>query len=214
MVIENNFYCEFGDIKELRGFKMNIKIGYLPNNIEIDYKKLEELAPDFYPEVSVFNKKLNGYVNKEVYRKYISYGVSPKFKETGKSYMFNNSQKEIPKQLENLLAFAKTLDSNINNVYVNWYKDGEDWIEPHSDCTKSLVEGSKIIILNLNEGEYRRTFKVKNKNNPRDSIEIILGDGMYLVMSAQEQTNYHHWVDKEDTKEGRISITFRAVAVD
>jgi len=96
-------------------------------------------------------------------------------------------------------------------VYINWYKDGQDYIEPHSDCINSLVPNSSILILNLNEGNYERTFKIEHKLNPKDNLNIRLLHNRVIILFTEYQTNYRHWVEQEDTSEGRISVTFRAV---
>lgn len=180
-------------------------------NTDINYQDLIELAPKEYPVVSVYNKVLDCYENVIVHRKYVSYGVSPEFKYTGKSYMFNNQVKDVPLVLNKLLEIAKHIDSRFNNIYVNWYADGNDYIDPHSDCINSLISGSPILIMNFNSGEFCRTFKLQSKINEADYKEILLTDKLGIILGSQEQTMYRHWVDKEDTHEGRISVTFRAV---
>lgn len=188
-----------------------MKILEVPEKFKMNYEDINKLAPDEYPVVSVFNKETNEYFDKQIFRKYISYGVSPKFKNTGKSYMFNNKGEGVPKELESSLEFARTVYPDTNNVYVNWYKDGEDHIEPHSDCVSSLRKGSPIIIVNLNEGEFERSFIVQSKSDPKDISRFSLRDRMVIVLDAHKQVDYRHWIGREDTKEGRISISFRTV---
>ena len=177
----------------------------------VEYSHLVGLAPTEYPQVSVYNKVSEEYELKTIYRKYMSYGKTPDFADTGKSYMFNNKSEDMPVIIQFLLNWAKGVDSRYNNVYVNWYKDGQDFIEPHSDCTNSLVPDSSIMIFNLNEGRYIRTFKIENKLNPEDIMDIPLLNGRAIILFTDDQTNYRHWVGQENTDEGRISITFRAV---
>lgn len=179
--------------------------------LKINYKDLLKLAPKDYSEVSAFNKILKQYEKRTVNRRYMSYGVSPKFRQTGKSYMFNNQQSNIPEELVDLLTFARTIDNTFNNIYINWYKDGNDYIDPHSDCVSGLEPGSFILIVNFNEGEYCRTFKIQYKEFPENYKEILLENGLAILLGSEEQTKYRHWVDKENTKEGRISVTFRTV---
>ena len=93
---------------------------------------------------------------------------------------------------------------------INYYRNGEDYIEPHSDCTAQLVPNSQIIIINLNEGKYERTFKIQHKNGGVVQ-EIKLTHGKCLMFNSKEQENYRHWVDQEPTEEGRISVTMRMV---
>ena len=187
---------------------MQIVEYHLPN---LDYDTLKALEPTNDSYVSVFNKTSNQYEDKMIYRKYKSYGISPTFKETNKSFMFNCQSLEIPKELEPYLQFAQSMDKGYNNCYVNWYDSGENYIEPHSDCNDQLVHNSMIIIINLNEGQYERSFKIQHKDDCGDIKEIKLKHGHCLMFNSAEQTHYRHWVDKEDTKEGRISVTLRMI---
>lgn len=176
----------------------------------LNYQDLKNLEPSESCEVSVFNKTTQSYETKPVYRKYKSFGVSPSFKNTNKSFMFNHQTSTIPKELEFYLNFAQSLNKDYNNCYVNWYDNGKDWIEPHSDCSSQLLENSSIIIINLNEGKYERTFKIQSKKGG-DIQEIKLSHGKCLMFNSKEQELYRHWVDQEDTEEGRISVTLRII---
>jgi len=177
---------------------------------ELKYDVIKKLEPTDTCKVSVFNKELQLYEDRPIFRKYMSYGVSPDFKETGKSYMFNHQTLLIPDDLKPYLDIAQSLNPLYNNCYVNWYDSGKDWIQPHSDCTAKLLPNSSIIIINLNEGKYERTFKVQHKDGG-DIKNIKLSHGKILMFNSKEQEFYRHWVDQEETDEGRISITFRIV---
>jgi len=176
----------------------------------LNYNELKKLEPQEDCEVSIFNKDTRTYESKKIFRKYWSYGTSPVFKETNKSFMFNNQTSDIPKELEFYLSFAQSLNKGYNNCYVNWYDTGKNYIEPHSDCTNQLVPNSQIIIINLNEDKYERTFKIQHKD-VGDIQRIKLSHGTCLMFNSKEQENYRHWIDQEDTNEGRISVTLRMV---
>lgn len=176
------------------------------------YDTLKRLEPTNDCVVSVFDKEKGVYYDKNVFRKYQSFGVSPVMKETNKSFMFNHQQPTIPKELERYLSFAKSFNDGYNNCYVNWYDDGKNYIDPHSDCTNQLVENSQIIIINLNEGNDERTFKIQHKDGG-PTREIKLSHGKCLMFHSKEKENYRHWVEQEDTDEGRISVTLRMIAV-
>ncbi len=176
----------------------------------LNYNDIKKLEPNEECKVSIFNKDSQIYENKTIFRKYKSFGVSPTFKETGKSFMFNHQTDQIPKELESYLLFAQSFNKGYNNCYVNWYDSGKNYIEPHSDCTAQLVQNSLIIIINLNEGNYERTFKIQHKNGG-EIQKIKLTHGKCLMFNSKEQENYRHWIDQEDTDEGRISITLRMV---
>lgn len=177
---------------------------------ELNYTDIKNIEPPEVCEVSVFDKDRQLYENKTIFRKYKSFGKTPDFKFTGKSFMFNNQTNEIPEELMYYLNFAQSLNEGYNNCYVNWYDSGKNYIEPHSDCTDQLVENSSIIIINLNEGRFERTFKIQHKEGC-EIKEIKLSHGKCLMFNSKEQKNYRHWVDQEETDEGRISITFRMI---
>lgn len=177
-----------------------------------NYNAIKKLEPIDECIVSVYNKNINCYENKPIFRKYKSFGVSPSFKETGKSFMFNHQMSEIPKELVPYITFSKYFNNLYNNCYVNWYDNGSNYIEPHSDCTNQLVPNSMIIIINLNEGNYERTFKIQHKNGG-DIRAIKLTHGKCLMFNSKEQESYRHWIDQEDTQEGRISITLRMITL-
>lgn len=176
------------------------------------YDALKKLEPTNNCVVSVFDKETASYYDKDIFRKYQSYGVSPAMKDTNKSFMFNHQQSEIPSELQSYLSFAQNINPGYNNCYVNWYDDGSNYIEPHSDCTNQLVENSQIIIINLNEGDYERTFKMQHKDGG-DVKNIKLSHGKCLMLPSKEQEKYRHWVGQEDTNQGRISVTLRMIAV-
>jgi len=150
----------------------------------LNYAEIKKLEPQQDCEVSIFNKETKQYQKKIIYRKYKSFGLSPSFKETGKSFMFNNQTNDIPKELECYLSFAKLLDKAYNNCYVNWYDSGENYIEPHSDCNDQIIDGSLIIIINLNEGQYERTFKIQHKDGG-EIQQIKLKHGHCLMFDSK-----------------------------
>lgn len=192
-----------------------IELLRLPDNLLDEYAKINTLCPTNYQFVSVYDKQSKQYVDKVVHRKYVSFGISPKFKHTGKSFMFNNAVWEYPKELAALLEFAWTVDPRYNNVYVNFYADGTEYIEPHSDCIDSLEKDSKILIVNLNEKiSYCRSFLIKRKEEIWPQIKIPLTHGLCILLDAEKQQEYHHWVGQEPTTEGRISVTFRCVSLE
>lgn len=192
---------------------MNLEIFKLPEQLEWpSYQTLKDLEPKNDSEVSVYNKETGEYTLKKVYRKYLSFGVTPEFDSTTKkSYMFNNQLFGIPEQLQPFLDYAHKIDTRFNNVYVNWYKDGNDYIEPHSDCTAKMVDNSKILIITFNEGSYKRSLLFQNKLNENDKFSIPLEDKSCILMDSKDQEKYRHGIQKENTQEGRISVTFRMI---
>lgn len=177
----------------------------------LNYNNLKSLEPNKDCYIKKYNKISCKYIKEKVNRKYKSYGVSPKFNpKTKKSYMFTEKTKGVPLLLKPLLGMAKAIDPRFNNVYVNWYDSGDNDIKPHSDCTAGMVEDSKILIVNVNEGNYERIFNLATKTGDMfDSI--VLENGLGILLDSREQEHYRHWVPVSTTKEGRISVTFRMI---
>lgn len=86
----------------------------------LNYDELKKLEPQEDCEVSIFNKDTGTYENKRIFCKYKSFGISPAFKETGKSFMFNHQTLTVPDELKSYLAFAQSINAGYNNCYVNW----------------------------------------------------------------------------------------------
>lgn len=112
---------------------------------------------------------------------------------------------EMPDELDMFLEFAQTVDERFNQVIVNWYQDGNDYIAPHRDCPYGLIEGAPIMIINLCEDSTcERLFSVENRYIPLENGTIIIMRGNYL-----------HGVPKNvNSKSRRISISFRCVKID
>lgn len=112
------------------------------------------------------------------------------------------SYTDLPSEFDRFLEFARTVDERFNQVIVNWYQDGSDYIAQHRDCPYGLVEDSPIMIINLCEdSDFERVFKVENEYIPLENGTCIILKGNYL-----------HGVPKNlKSKSRRISISFRCV---
>lgn len=92
-------------------------------------------------------------------------------------------------------------------VFVNWYRNGDDYISYHSDNEKDLVQGAPIFSLSFGE---TRNFKIKNIKNDK-VIDYELKDGMLLIMGGDMQKEFKHSVPKSKKKMGRrLNLTFRS----
>ncbi len=162
----------------------------------------------------IVRNKDGSYEVKQIYRKYKSYLNSPEFDNTtGKSYMFSGeaeSHKEktpLPLVFQPFYEFAQRIDTRYNQCSVNWYRDGSEYIEPHSDCMAKAVKNSSIMILSFGE-------VVGMDFIPKDPIipsEVVyLHHGSVVVMSDELQKSHRHGIKPNQFTHGsHISITFR-----
>jgi len=97
-----------------------------------------------------------------------------------------------------------------NSVLLNYYRDGNDGVGPHSDDETEL--GARPVIASVSLGETRRFILHPRKFNPARSILFNLTHGSLLVMYGLCQRQWKHSVPKTKKPIGpRINLTFRNV---
>nr|QBK87625.1 MAG: alkylated DNA repair dioxygenase [Marseillevirus LCMAC201] len=129
------------------------------------------------------------------------------------TYTFSGKTNE-PRPLENKLmidVLAKINemepDHQYNGVFVNWYKDGGEYISWHSDNEKDLNKDAPLYSLSLGA---TRKFKIKS-NETKVVTDIELKNEMMVVMGGDMQNECKHSVPKtKRCNEGRINFTFRS----
>lgn len=132
------------------------------------------------------------------------------------SYMYSGyKDTNIDKIPDIFQVYYKYISSlyNVNQLIINWYDDENDYISPHSDCTRGIDITHPIIIISLyeNDDDYRnmimenkREFEYSNK------ISIPLYNNSILCITYEINYNYTHGIYPSLTKKGkRISLSFR-----
>lgn len=95
-----------------------------------------------------------------------------------------------------------------NLVNINYYKDGEDYIGPHSDNENESM--TETIIASVTLGA-ERDFIFHHKSTNK-KISLILHCGSLLTMGGLCQKYYKHSLPKRPKiKHGRINLTFRYI---
>ena len=95
-----------------------------------------------------------------------------------------------------------------NFALCNLYRNGEDYIGPHSDDTRDLASGSSIVSISLGA---ERDFLLKSKKD-KSSHTVSLPHGSMIVMRTGAQELYKHSVPKrKKIVNKRINITFRNI---
>jgi alkylated DNA repair dioxygenase AlkB len=106
-------------------------------------------------------------------------------------------------------TIEKIAEVQFNSVLMNWYRDGEDYINWHTDAEKEL--GKNPIIGSVNFGTTRR-FQLRRMDNNKEKIEIPLKNGTFLLMRDETQHFWQHAVPKETKiKDARFNLTFRII---
>jgi alkylated DNA repair dioxygenase AlkB len=98
-----------------------------------------------------------------------------------------------------------------NSVLCNLYRDGNDAMGWHSDNEPEL--GAQPSIASLSFGAPRR-FRLRQRRDKRQRIELELAPGSLLLMAGATQQNYQHDLPRmAHAPESRINLTFRRIFV-
>lgn len=140
------------------------------------------------------------------------------------SYMYSGSEGfddlALPMPFQKFLDFLNKNESvnKYNQVIVNWYQNGKDYIAPHSDCEKGMIPNANIAIITLCEDElFPRELKltakksnIEEKDSLYSQVKIKLKHGCIVTMHGETQKNFRHSIPKAfDNPTSRISLTFR-----
>lgn len=107
------------------------------------------------------------------------------------------------------LEIEKLFGVEFNSVLLNWYRDGEDYLNWHSDDEKEL--GKNPTIASANFGE-TRDFSVRRKDDKEQKLVIPLKHGTLLIMSGEFQHFWEHAVPKRKmVSASRFNLTFRNI---
>lgn len=135
----------------------------------------------------------------------------------GRDYTFSRSNHialPVPDTLQPLLDYINGLGyGEFNQMLINYYRNGHDYIGSHPDNVKQLVPLSPILSLSLGA---TRKFRIRDMNK-KIIKDIDLNHGDILVMCGNMQKEFKHEIVKVQGEKGkkirrRINITFRQFA--
>ena len=134
--------------------------------------------------------------------------------DKGKSYTYSGINSNPNEWNKGLLYIKKKIESisnvKFNSVLINWYRDGEDYLNWHADDEKEL--GKNPVIASVNFGE-TRDFIIRDNTNKLNKITIPLKHGTVLIMSCELQHFWQHSVPKRKKVKGsRFNLTFRVIS--
>jgi len=214
-----------------------VSVEFLPasliEQLHSNYATLFSLHPE---EKDVVYHKLrpgqvasdNGSAEGRISRWYRSYGQTPQYDvEMHGSYMFGDFdrvQRNVPAEFQPVIDYFNAKNSAYNQFVINWYQDGKDYIAYHSDYDYTLLPGSDIVVVNINERalSHTRSFFLSAKCPEKlaelgvanditiPHVEIPLTQGVVIKMGGLTQKKFRHGVPRcADFLTSRISITLR-----
>jgi alkylated DNA repair dioxygenase AlkB len=192
----------------------------LPLEIQVndtEFTRLWDLHPAEYGIVNVWGKDF----------------ATPRYQQPyGKSYSFSRKEHAaLPLNDPYFLKIMKYCSDHtalymprveFNGLLVNWYQDGQHYINFHSDDEKDLVVGSPIYSFSF--GECRNFFispkKIDDEWNKfkqeqkldEDRIVLSLPNNSMVIMGGRMQQFYKHSIPKRSVNvcpKPRINITVR-----
>lgn len=135
--------------------------------------------------------------------------------DSGKYYTYS-SIKSIPNEWNKGLLYLKEkiekfVGVEFNSVLLNWYRDGDDYLNWHADDEKEL--GVNPVIASVNFGE-TRDFLLRRNDDASKKLIIPLKHGTLLLMSGELQHYWKHSVPKrKGVKGSRFNLTFRRIGI-
>jgi alkylated DNA repair dioxygenase AlkB len=193
---------------------------YIPREIRLDgdqFEKLWSLHPPNRVEGKLAGKDVqfhrytagfgDNYGSSNLY-KYKSFSLE----ETD---YYNYYFREAYPFFRNILEFTQQhSEQNYQQLLVNWYEDGTDYIGYHNDKGR-FVPNSSIYSFSYGEERdfYVRTIPKISCVNPNFKLQLKMPHNSMLVMGGNMQNFYQHSVPKRTSKRNplgrRINITLR-----
>lgn len=182
-----------------------------------DFNSLLGLAPKELSTVQIYNKTTKTHEDKKIFRRYRSYLNTPELDtRVKKSYMFSGSDgnergEELPEVIKD---FMGVIDIRYNQLVVNWYLSGDEYIEMHSDCDAKMEKDASILILSFSKdmvANHAFTLEAREGSDVAiPHLSLPLAGSTTIEMNDVCNKLYRHGVDKAvDPEAVRISLTCR-----
>jgi len=178
---------------------------YVPNFISSPYvdhllSAIESEAPWITPELIIFGRTV------------YSPRLTAFYADQGVSYRYSGAL-NLPSVWTTTLESVRQKVSDycgvsFNSVLLNLYRNGEDAMGWHSDDESCL--GPNPVVASLSVGSSRK-FRMQNKKDKSQRMELILDNGSLLVMHPPCQADWKHCVPRVKSAKSRINLTFRLV---
>lgn len=161
----------------------------------------------------------------KIRNKVIMYGKEvpvPRFQQSyGRDYKFSGAVSKalpIPDEIKPFVDFCNWVydlpGEGFNEILVNWYENGNNYIGSHSDDESQIVPGSPIVTITLAAPGELRKFRIRDKSTKNVVKDVLTHHGMVLVMGGDFQREFKHEIVKitgaaAENVGARISITLR-----
>lgn len=125
-----------------------------------------------------------------------------------KTFEWSPKSRKIKEAVEESLA--PLVLQTMNHCVANYYRDGEDFIDHHSDKDLDLNQQGVIVSVSLGD---ERVMELRRRANPRDVTRVTLPHGSMLVLGPKTNKQFTHSIlrKKKGCTEPRISLTLREV---
>jgi alkylated DNA repair dioxygenase AlkB len=200
---------------------------YLPEELKLkankDFDDMFNLKPEEKHVIQIKDAETyvyrfqKNFLNTPPISKFLSDDVNSKYKYRT-SYMFSGfddskNQDPLPEIFQPYFNFVKDTfkDCDFNQISINWYENGNDYISFHKDCEEYMKGNKTILILTFNEDyENYRNMTLKPISDDEKEIDIPLLHGSILMLTPEFQRKYKHGIRKKrDYEKRRISMSFR-----
>lgn len=168
------------------------------------FKELLSIKPRERGEVMMFGKAITvPRTQKSYLRDYAFTGMNHK------------AEKTVPACVVPIFKWANETDyskpKEFNQLLINWYENGNEYIGAHSDDESQLEPDGEIMSISLGQ---TRTFRIRDKSTKAKVKDLELRHGDVVVMKKGMQKRYTHEIVKVGGKKGsgmacRVNITLR-----
>ena len=110
------------------------------------------------------------------------------------------------KILEHLNVLMPEL--NYNSALITKYRDGNDFLNYHSDNEVEICPNSDIVTLSFG---VTRVINFRPKTQTSIPVSLQVNHGELFIMSRESQDIYEHSVPKDNSSTIRISVTLRLI---
>lgn len=184
------------------------------------YEKLFQLHPVERGKVIMYGHETQ---SSRWHKSYLNTPVRTEVYEN-RSYMYSGKDPStdtvLPELFQPYLDFSNKNQpkNSYNQVIVNWYLNGNDFIAAHSDCQLNMKPNAGIALISLYEKEedFRELRFTPKKNSSLendfiyDHLSISALNGSIITMYGDTQNKFRHKVPKSaHINTSRISITLR-----
>lgn len=190
-------------------------VEYFLENDAVDWRKAnwKDLSEDLFNSIH-FTNILWRQDSIKLYGKVIPLPrLTAWYGDSGKSYTYAGIKSEPNEWNKGLLYLKKAIEDfgnlNFNSVLLNWYRNGDDYLNWHADDEKEL--GTNPVIGSVNFGE-TRDFILRRNSDESQKITVPLKHGTLLIMRGEIQRYWQHSVPKRKRVRGsRFNLTFRHI---